>query len=300
LKNFIRFFYNFIEKYFPLLSTIPAIIIISLVVGFPTFYVFYTSFFERNLMIQRIRFIGIHNYIKIFQDPYFWGYLGNTSIYVIGSVVIGFVLALILSLALYNVKKFRGIFMTIILLPWLIPIVSAAVMWKWMFHDLYGLLNIIFLNIELIKKPIVMMSSGITAMIILIWVDVWFRVPFATLILFAGMQRINEDIFDVARIDGASTIQILTKIFLPLIRPEIFMVLVVHTMFAFREVGLPYILTGGGPGDSTETLALYIYRIGSVFLKQGYASALSVIMLLITMCFVFVYFKVIFSREESI
>lgn len=300
IKDFIKRNYNFIEKHFPFLSTMPAIIIIFLVVGFPTVYALYTGFFEKNLLTRVFRYVGINNYIKMVHDPKFWEYLENTAIYVIGSVTIGFILALILALALYNVKKFRKIFLTVILLPWLIPIISAAVMWKWVFHDLYGLLNIILLNIGLIKQPIVMMSSGIAAMVILIWVDVWSRVPFATLILFAGMQRISEDIFDAARIDGAKPIQVLTKIFLPLIRPEVLIVLVVQTMFVFREVGLPYVLTGGGPGSSTETLALYIYRTGNMFLRQGYASALSITMLLITVCFVFVYFKVILRKEESI
>lgn len=300
IKDFIKRNYNFIEKYFPLLSTIPAIIIIILVVGFPTVYAFYTGFFEKNLLTRVFRYVGINNYIKMVHDPKFWEYLENSAIYVIGSVITGFILALILALALYNVKKFRKIFLTIILLPWLIPIISAAIMWKWVFHDLYGLLNIILLNIGLIKEPIVMMSSGITAMVILIWVDVWSRVPFATLILFAGMQRISEDIFDAARIDGAKPIQVLTQIFLPLIRPEVLIVLVVQTMFVFREVGLPYVLTGGGPGSNTETLALYIYRTGNMFLRQGYASALSITMLLITVCFVLVYFKVILRKEESI
>lgn len=278
----------------------PAIIVISLVVGFPTVYAFYTGFFQKNLLTQVFRFIGINNYIKMTQDPKFWEYLGNTTVYVIGSVTIGFVLASILALALYNVKRFRGVFFTIILLPWLIPIISAAVMWKWMIHDLYGLLNIVLSDIGFIKEPIIMMSSGITAMVVLIWVDIWARTPFATLLLFAGMQRIDECLFDAARIDGANSIQVFTQIFLPLIRPEILIVLVVQTMFVFREVGLPYVLTGGGPGSNTETLALYIYRTGNMFLKQGYASALSITMLLITVCFVFVYFKIILKKEESI
>jgi len=300
IKKFIRYNYNIVEKYFSLLSTLPAIIIIFLVVGFPTIYAFYTGFFEKDLLKLVSQYIGINNYIKMAHDPKFWEYLGNTTVYVIGSVVIGFFLALVLALALYNVKRLRGIFLTIILLPWLIPIISAAVMWKWMLHDLYGLLNIILSDIGFITKPIVMMSSGISAMITLIWVDIWSRTPFATLILFAGMQRISEDLFDAARIDGANSMQVLRQIFLPLIRPEILIVLVVQTMFVFREVGLPYVLTGGGPGSSTETLALYIYRTGNMFLRQGYASALSIVMLLITVCFVFVYFKVILGKEESI
>ena len=300
IKNFIRNNYNFIEKYFPFLSTIPAAIIIVLVVGFPTIYALYTGFFEKNLLTRVFRYIGINNYIKIVHDPKFWEYLENTTVYTIGSVTIGFLLALILALALYNVKRFRVIFLTIILLPWLIPVISAAVMWKWMIHDFYGLINIILLDIGFITKPIIMMSSGISAMITLIGVDIWSRTPFATLILFAGMQRINEDLFDAARIDGANSIQILRQIFLPLIRPEILIVLVVQTMFVFREVGLPYVLTGGGPGSSTETLALYIYRTGNMFLRQGYASALSLVMLMLTVCFVFVYIKVILGKEESI
>jgi len=299
-KNIIRCIYNFIEKYFALLSTLPATVIIFLVVGFPTIYAFYTGFFQRNLLTRVTRFIGITNYIKIANDPKFWEYLQHTSVYTIGSVTICFFVSLILALALYNIKRFRGVFFTIILLPWLIPIISAAVMWKWIIHDLYGLINIILLDIGFIKKPFIMMSSGFSAMVTLIWVDIWSRTPFATLIIFAGMQRISEDLFDAARIDGANSLQILRHIFLPLIRPEILVVLVVQTMFVFREVGLPYVLTGGGPGSATETLALYIYRTGNMFLNQGYASALSVVVLMVTVCFVFVYIKMILGKEESI
>jgi len=288
---------DLIDRYFEYIATLPSFIIVSLVVGLPTVYTIYYSFFVRNLLWQQEYFVGIGNYVNAFRDPDFWYYLSCSGFYVIGSVGIGFFVAFGLALILDKGPLFRGIFFTALLLPWMVPNVAASVMWKWMLHDVYGILNIFLVGAKILKQPIPWLSEAGTAILCVVLVDIWFRVPFILLILFSGLQRVPDELYDAIQIDGANKLQRLRHLVIPYIKPEILISLVITTMFVFREFGLPFVLTQGGPGEATEMLALSIYKYGIVYLRQGYAAALSVIMLLITIGFVILYF-VIFKSPE--
>ena len=285
----------FVDRRFSQLCTLPSLLVIALVVGFPTVYLIYTSFYNRDLLRQRFGFVGFEHYLDALTGASFWGYLGTTLIYSAGSVIVGVCLAMIVALLLDNVRHGKWFYLPVILIPWMIPPVATAIMWKWMIHDIYGILNILLVNVGILQGPYHWLGNPIAAMGVLIAADVWYRAPFSILILYAGLQRIPAEIFDAATIDGAGPIAYFRHIIIPSIRPELLIVMVVTTMFVFREFGLPFVLTQGGPGESTEVLALAIYRRGNLLLRQGYASALSVVMLLITIGFVAIYFRLLQS-----
>ncbi|HEX7002953.1 MAG TPA: sugar ABC transporter permease [Trueperaceae bacterium] len=289
---------RFVDNRFGQLVTLPSLLVIMLVVGFPTLYLIYTSFFNRDLLRQRFGFVGLHHYSEALTSSAFWGYLGTTTIYSASSVVFGVGLSLLIAIVLDNVRSGKWFYLPVILIPWMIPPVATAIMWKWMIHDIYGILNVVLVNIGILQGPYHWLGDPVAAMAVLVSADVWYRSPFSILILYAGLQRIPSEIYDAAKIDGAGPLAYFRHITIPSIRPELLIVLVVSTMFVFREFGLPYVLTGGGPGEATEVLALAIYRRGNLLLRQGYASALSVIMLLITIGFVAIYFRLL-SREEQ-
>lgn len=284
---------NFVDSKFCYITTFPALIVILLVVGFPTLFGIYTSFFVRDILRRAIYFNGIGNYISLIQDPSFWRYLAHTAIYTGGSVGVGFTLALCLALALNSGIRFRSFFIVAILLPWMTPAVSGCIMWRWMVHDIYGLLNVILVKLGLLNQNFFWLGNPFTAMFFLILVDAWYRIPLSTLILFAGMQRIPLEAYDAAKVDGAGRWYCVKHITLPLIRPEILIALVIQSMFSFREFGIPFLFTGGGPGDNTETLALCIYKNANLFLRQGYAASLSIVMFIVITIFVVSYFKAI-------
>ncbi|MCD6574993.1 sugar ABC transporter permease [Candidatus Aerophobetes bacterium] len=295
-KTFTRIF-NFVDSKFCYISTLPALIVIVLVVGFPTVLNFYMSFFVKNLMRQATYFNGVGNYVSLVQDPVFWSYLAHTGIYTGGSVAIGFTLALCLALALNSEIRFRPFFIVAILLPWMTPAVSGCIMWRWIIHDIYGLLNFFLIKLGILHQNFFWLGNSFTATLLLILVDAWYRIPLSALILFAGMQRIPLELYDAAKVDGAGRWYFTKNITIPLIKPEILIALVIQSMFTFREFGIPFLFTGGGPGDSTETLALYIYKVGNLFLREGYAASLSVVMFIIITIFVVGYFKAIGEKS---
>ncbi|MBW1962790.1 MAG: sugar ABC transporter permease, partial [Deltaproteobacteria bacterium] len=232
------------------------------------------------------------------MDENFYRYLGHTMIYVVFATVIGLSLCILISVLLNSRIKYRAVFVACFLLPWMVPPVTAAIMWKWMLNDSYGVLNYLLVVTGVLDHMFSFFSNVTTAWIWLIWVDIWYNSPFFIIILFAGLQRIPDDIIDAATIDGAGRWKFFTNITIPYIMPEIQICLILRTIFVLRNFDFIYVFTRGGPVDATETLATYIYKVSMHFLKQGYGSALSVIMLMLCVLVTVSYFKTIKAEVE--
>lgn len=299
MENMITRVSEFVDNNFHLIVTLPATIVVFLIVFFPAFYGLYTSFFVRDLLQQDIHFTGLGNYIELFQDSSFWFYLQNTAIYTAGATSISFTISLALAVALRKELRFKAIFIGAILLPWITPMAVSAVAWKWVLHSTYGILNHILMSIGVLAKPYFWLGKPLTAKIWLFVVEAWFEIPLLTLIIYAGLQRIPDMMYEIADIDGASGWQRFRHITIPLIQPEILMSLVLVSMFSFRRFAFPFLLTRGGPGGTTEILGLTIYKTGQNFLQQGYAAAMSQVMLVIILIFVFLYFRFFMSTGEE-
>jgi len=176
-------------------------------------------------------------------------------------------------------------------------VAATAIMWKWLLHDVYGLINIVLLKIGLIAAPISWLGRPTTAMLSLIVTDIWFRNPFDILLLYSGMKRVPIEMTEAAKIDGANSWKCFRYITLPEIKPDIMIVLVIRTMFVLREVGLPFALTRGGPGDSTEVLGIWVYRLTNLSLRQGMGATVSVILLIITFIVALFYLRLLRRKE---
>ncbi len=275
------------DKYFHYWMVFPAILLLAFVVIYPTFNLFYTSLFFKNGQLGVTRFVGLQNYKKLFFDTNFWQYLGHTFIYVGSAVTISLILGLIISNILNKAIKGRSALRTIMLLPWMIPLVLTGITWRWILQDIYGAFNALLMQLGIINQSIAWLTDGTTAMIGVITADFWANTPFVTIILLAGMQSIPNQLYEAADVDGATGWQKFYNITLPLIKPSIFVALVMRTLFAIRALDIVYALTGGGPGESTEVLASYIYNLGRRWLRMGYGSTIGVILLLITIALVF-------------
>ena len=253
---------------------LPAIIILSLVTIYPLIYVFYLSL-HRNMPIFGIsKFVALKNYMFLLKDERFWNALKNTIYFTGISVMAELLLGLMIAIFLNHPFRGKGIVRAIVLIPWAIPTVVSAKMWEWIYNPDFGILNYI------LRENINWLGSPFWAINAAIFMDVWKTTPFAVLLFMAGLKLIPRELYQAAKVDGASDIQIFINITLPLLKPIVLVVLLFRTLDAFRVFDAIYVLTGGGPGNSTETLSIYAYKTLFQTLQFGYGSALSVVVFL--------------------
>lgn len=250
---------------------LPALSVITLVAVFPVFYVFYLSLHRKVLTFNISNFIGFDNYIALFADSRFWNALKNTIYFTGTSVVLELLLGLSIAVLLNRAFKGRGFMRAVVLIPWAVPTVVSAKMWEWIYNTDFGILNYI------IGTKVNWLGSPFWAINAAIFMDVWKTTPFVALLLIAGLQVIPKDLYHAAKVDGAGNWYIFRKITLPLLMPVILVVLIFRTLDAFRVFDAIYVLTGGGPANTTETLSIYAYKVLFQLLQFGYGSTLSVI-----------------------
>ncbi len=253
---------------------LPALSVIGLVAVFPIFYVFYLSLHKKVLTFNISTFIGPDNYAYLLGDSRFWNALKNTVYFTGVSVTLELILGLSIAILLNRAFKGKGFMRAVVLIPWAIPTVVSAKMWEWIYNTDFGILN------YMIGADVNWLGSTSWAINAAIFMDVWKTTPFVALLLIAGLQVIPKDLYSAAKVDGAGSWYIFKKITLPLLMPVILIVLIFRTLDAFRVFDAVYVLTGGGPANTTETLSIYTYKVLFQLLQFGYGSTLSVIVFL--------------------
>lgn len=261
----------------------PAALLLLVVVVYPIATLFWNSLHttDPNNPQARELWAGLGNYVRAFDDDRFWRSTLNTVLYVIvtvpGALVIG------LGLALLANKPFRVKWPVRLglLLPWALPLVFAGLIFRWFFEYNTGLVNdwLAALGID----PVPWLSSPTPAFWAICIAIAWKASSFMALVLLAGLQTIPKSLYEAAEVDGATTWQQFIEITLPMLRPAIFVALIFRTITAIQTFDIPYAMTGGGPGDSTETLAMYIHKTTLDFLDFGYGSALAALMFVLSM-----------------
>lgn len=256
----------------------PALGTILLVALFPLLWTVWESLHLHDLRMPWLGqpFIGLANYVEAAGDPRFRSALGHTLLFTVATVTLELVLGCALALAMNRAFRGRGLVRAAILVPWAIPTVVSALLWRFMFEGRAGILNRLF------AEPPVWFIHPLLAWIPVILADVWKTTPFVALLLLAGLQNIDASLYEAARIDGASAWRQFRHVTLPLLKPAILVALIFRTLDAFRVFDLIYVMTGGGPGTSTEPIALYTFNSLLQNLRFGYGSALSVIVFLVT------------------
>lgn len=265
----------------------PALVLLSLVTVYPVLYLVELSL-HRNLLIFRIsRFVGLENYFFLLHDDRFWNALGNTAYFTAFSV--GLELALGLSIALFLNRTFplRGLVVALVLLPWAVPTVVSARIWEWMYNTDFGILN------YLLGSRINWLGSPRWALNAAVFMDVWKTTPFVVILLLAGLKAIPSELYRAARVDGAGGWAIFWNVSLPLLKPIMLVVLLFRTLDAFRVFDAVYVLTGGGPANTTETLSIYAYKVLFQTLQFGYGSTLSLVVFLCMGAISLVYVKLL-------
>lgn len=278
----------------------PSLIALLLVFIYPAVMLLWLS-------LQNTRGIGetfepAYNYGRIFTDPTFWNAVEKTLIYSFGSLFFSISVGLVVALALNKVanQRVRNSYSTLILISWAVPLSIVGVTWRWMFNGQLGVVNKVLIDLGILNNAYSWLGNSISAMVVVILADSWSRIPFVTVVLLAGLQSIPQEMYDAAKIDGATTFQTFWNVTLPYLRPSFFVAGLITWMFAFRAFAIPFSTTGGGPGGSTETLAIYIHRFGIQLLDYGFASAVSVFLVSVTLMVAAGYVYFILEQMEEI
>jgi multiple sugar transport system permease protein len=275
----------------------PAVALLAFVTLYPLLFSLWISFRDWTLLApERSRFIGLANYLEVFSSKTaVYSFLRSVyfaALSISGELVLGLAVALILNQSFRG----RGLLRALLILPWALPDVVNSVLWKWVLNGDFGALNGILYQLGLIREYKYWLSSGTGALHLLIATNIWRCTPFVAIVLLAGLQSIPEELYEGAQIDGAGFFQRLRFITLPMLKSTILVVLVLRSMDALRVFGLIYIVTKGGPGDSTKTIGYYIFETAFQGLRLGFAASLSWILFLIVMVLAIVYFRTL-KRE---
>jgi ABC-type sugar transport system permease subunit len=273
---------------------LPAVSIILLIALFPLAWTVWESLHLHDLRMPWLGrpFVGAEQYVEALRDPRFWEALGHTLFFATVSVGLELLLGLGLALAMNRAYRGRGLVRAAVLVPWAIPTVVAGLLWRFMF-DGHGVVNSVLSGVGVLHEPLVWFIHASSAWVPVILADVWKTTPFVALLLLAGLQNIDASLYEAARIDGASAWRQFRHVTLPLLKPAILVALIFRTLDAFRVFDLIYALTGGGPGTSTEPIALYTFNTLLQTLRFGYGSALSVIVFSITFVLALLYIRLL-------
>jgi multiple sugar transport system permease protein len=271
------------ERTLGLVLLAPAAALLALIVVYPIAELVYSSFFTIQLSQPWLGepFVGFDNYARAFGDERFWHAVLHTALYAVvtvpGALVLGLGLALLANLPFKRKWPVRlGL-----LLPWALPLVFAGLIFRWFFEYQQGLVNDLLSRVGV--EPIAWLTDPTLATAAICVAILWKTSSFMALMLLAGLQTIPKSLYEAAEVDGANTWQQFVEITLPMLRPAIVVALIFRTITAIQTFDIPYAMTGGGPGESTETLAMYIHKTTLDFLDFGYGSALATLMFVISM-----------------
>ncbi len=271
---------------FPVLMTLPAILSMVALIAYPLGYTFFMSLFKVDRFSPGAAklFIGLQNYIDIFKDRYVLTAFTNTIFFAVAMVAIQFVLGLLVALMLYELVRGQQALRAVLLCPFMIAPIVASLQWRWLYVDQYGIINYVLEHFLHLPAPL-WLADPVVAKWAVIIVEVWRLYPFTMLVLSARLTAIPREYIEAAEIDGASYLQRLRFILLPLIRSSVLVVVLMQGMDAFRIFDTIYALTEGGPGVSTESLSTYTYLMAFTSHNFEKAGAMSILVTVLLMIF---------------
>lgn len=287
------------EKWVPYLFILPSFLIIVGFLFYPIATVFYYSLQNYDVSAPYYNgFAGFDNFVKIFtQDEMFVPSLINSLKWVVSEVGLQLTFGMIMALLLNQTFKFRGLARALAFIPWAVSGVLASVMWSMMFNEHMGVINDLLMKIGLINEPMAFLASTSTAFGAVIIAELWRGIPFFAITLLASLQSIPNELYEAARVDGASRWKTFIYVTLPQLKNTIVLTTLLRVVWEFNNVDLIFNLTGGGPAHSTTTLTMYIADLAVHGSNFGYGSALTVVSFGILLIFAILYLKL--SRYEK-
>ncbi|TCO77003.1 carbohydrate ABC transporter permease [Chromatocurvus halotolerans] len=282
-----------------LLLIAPTIVVFCAVIVYPLLAAIYLSLFQLYTPTLEGSFVGISNYRDLLARGEFWISLRNTLVWTVGTLSLQIVLGIGMALMLHQAVWFRSLARSLILFPYFVSTVVAVLVWRWLFNDLYGILNHMLIGSGVVDMPVDYLGSMPNAMISMILVGAWKYFPFVVIAVLARLQTIPDALYEAARIDGAGPIARFFDVTLPQLRDVLVVIILLRAIWDFKEFDLIFLLTGGGPVISTQTLPLLVYKEAFALNQMGMAAAYAVVMMAIMLVFMIVYIRQTREKEAS-
>jgi multiple sugar transport system permease protein len=238
-------------------------------------------------------FVGFANYTAVFRNPEFVAVVVNTVLFTIGSLAFQFSIGLALAMFFRRVFPLNGVLRSLLLVPWLLPLVVSGTVWRWMMYYDSGVINQTLLHLHLISQPIPWLVSTNMSLVSVIVVNIWVGIPFNMVILYGGLQALPEQVFEAAAIDGASGWQRFTRVTLPMLRPVILVVLTLGLIYTVKAFDVIMLVTQGGPAYSSQTLTTYAYGLSFNQLLFGQGAAVGNVLILVAVVFAGIYLRAV-------
>jgi multiple sugar transport system permease protein len=290
------------NAWYPYVLVAPTLLIIGVILLYPMMTGLTLSFQNRILtrpVPDNERFIGLKNYIALFKDPIFRISLLKTGEWVFFSVSLQLLLGLGIALVLNQRFHLRVLVRGLILIPWVLPGVVAALLWSWIMDGTYGMFNDILKKLHLVSENIPWLGNPKTVFPVVIATNIWKGFPFFAVSILAGLQAIPADLYEAAEIDGAGMWRRFLTVTLPFLRPVIFTTTVLRIIWTTNTTDLIFTMTQGGPGYTTHVLALYTYLTAWGKLDFGYSSAMAIILMAIMLVVITIYLKMADKEGEA-
>jgi multiple sugar transport system permease protein len=283
----------------PLCLIAPSLLLALFIIGYPVVDLIRTATHEVNRFGQLRDFIGLGHFAELFADPVFWGSLWRTLIWTAGVVLGTIAISVPVALILNEDFAGRGLARVIIMLPWAISLTMTAIVWRWTLNGQAGMLNATLFQLGVIDRPIEWLATADTAFPMEIAIGILVSIPFTTTVFLGGLYSVPEDIYEAARIDGATGWQRFRHLTLPLLRPFINIAVVLNIIYVFNSFPIIWVLTQGGPANQTDILVTYLYKLAFRFGRLGEASAVSLVMFAALLAFTVLYALMLMRGERA-
>lgn len=266
------------DAWFSVLLILPAMIIIGFFALAPLLYAINVSFHFADLTRGGIQqFVGLENYRIVLFDDFFWESVGTTVLFTFFAVTVELVFGIIVAFLINGATVGKGLIRSLLILPLATAPAVTGLFWRYLYDTQFGLFNY-FLGLAGLPQPNWLGDIHIALWAVIIF-DVWLWMPFVALIIMAGLQALPREPFEAAELDGASYFRVLRKLTFPMLKPVLFLVIILRTIDALRLYDAVAVLTRGGPGSTTETMTYYLYRTGLQFFRMDYASTMALLFL---------------------
>lgn len=267
----------------------PTVLILSAVIVYPLVSAIYLSLFSIYTPTLKGSWVGLANYAAILGGKPFWFSLWTTVIWTAGTLFLQVVFGVGMALLLNQNILFRSLARSLVLFPYFVSTVVAVLVWRWLFNDLYGILNHLLMQAGIIDMPVDWLGQMPNTMLSVITVGAWKFFPFVVIAVLARLQTIPEQLYEAAKIDGAGAVSRFFDVTLPQLRDVLSIVILLRIIWDFKEFDLIYLLTGGGPIDSTRTLPLIVYQQAFGLNQMGMAATYAVAMMIVMLIFMVLY-----------
>jgi multiple sugar transport system permease protein len=283
---------------FATLLTLPVIVALLAIIGYPTAYSLWTSFQRVDLIFKRNEFVGLRNYQEALTSPAFAHALQVTVVYTALVTIVALLIAVGGALILNEQFRGRGFVMAIVILPWAVSLYATAIVWKYLYSADWGMFNAVLLQLNIIDRPINFLSESLALPAVAI-AHAWQIAPLGMYFVLATLQVIPEDLYKAAKVDRLGTIGRFRHVVFPYIKAPLLIVMVLVTVEAARAFDVIFFMTGGGPGDVSTTLTWEVYRVFYKNNQYGQGSALGWLLVILTTIITTIYFLLLFWRRRE-